>query len=1047
MGCTEQNGIPFSKGQLVVDKNNPSQQGIYTGRCTRAGSQIMVEVQYPNGNTGFRPLGVLEALEPDKVKTLREQFFDGRFGKLSDLKRLITYEKLKGTLHEVIYSMEAAQIDFYPYQFKPVLKFINSPTERLILADEVGLGKTIESGLIWMEMQARYQSNRLLVICPKILAEKWHEELRNKFLLDARIIDFKGFRDEIKELKKNGPDYPFILIGTYSGLRPPKDSRESLNQPPEDKPSEYPKAELLRELRFWDEDYPPLDMVIFDEAHYMRNQATTTFHLGENISASARAVLCVSATPVNNSNIDLHSLLRLIDEDFFATQASFEDLVAMNRPAVHAGNALAQAPVDVETLMTSVQGMAKSRYIKENRLFDQFIKHLESLSHSGFKDVSLLAKCQDIAEKLNLLGAYINRTRRVQVKEERAVRKPHVVALEYTPEEMELYQAILKVVRLRCKKNKKPFHVFQVMGLQLMTASCLPAFSHRILSDELFADENLHQEAFGGEGFEKSSAASISGEDISRIRQLLSYDFEKNDSKFKALVDVLRKEPKEKIIIFAYYRPTLAYLRRRLVALGESVTIIHGGIPIENRWEELDRFKDPNGPRILLASEVGSEGIDLQFCRILVNYDLPWNPMRVEQRIGRIDRVGQKAKSLSIVHFKVSNTIEERIHERLHEKLEAFSSSLGDLDDVIGEEVKQLTIDLLSNELTPEEERNKISQTQTAIENRLVLIKTLEESGDALVALSDYVQKKVEEDRGKGRFVQADELENYVADFFGRYFKGTEVNYNTPFPGCLLIRFSEEARASLGDFIQGDRSLSARPLRQKELALSFSREVLQRLSQKQKRNINFVNHLSPMIRWITKINKDKEHDLYKLAAVTVLKASIPNGVYLYRIERWVMKGLSSVEKLSYAMICLKTGALYSINETEKIFQEVLTSGDDWPYRDYDRDLMMMRFDSLESYMQKMFSEEVTQFEIENESVLQIKTQRVTGIFDRRIEQDKRRLQTLVESGREERVIRMAQGRLNKAQENKAKRLNSLRASAEILPDTEPVAVGLVQVGA
>lgn len=501
MGCTEQDSIPFSEGQLVVDKNNPSQQGTYTGRCNKAGSQLMVEVQYPNGTTRFRPLRVLEALEPDKVKTLREQVSDGRFGKLSDLKRLITYEKLKGTLHEVIYSMEAAQIDFYPYQFKPVLKFINSPTERLILADEVGLGKTIESGLIWVEMQARYQSNRLLVICPKILAEKWKDELRSKFLLDARIVDFNGFREEINELKKNGPDYPFVLIGTYSGLRPPKDSRDSLKQPPEENPSDFPKAQLLRELRFWDEDYLPLDMVIFDEAHYMRNQATTTFHLGENISASARAVLCVSATPVNNSNIDLHSLLRLIDEDFFATQASFEDLVTMNRPAVHAGNALAQAPVDAEMLMTSVHGMSQSEYIKKSPLFNQFLKQLEVLSESKFEDVSLLARCQDIVEKLNLLGGYINRTRRIQVKEERAVRNPHVVVLDYTPEEMDLYQAILKIVRLRCKKNKKPFHVFQVMGLQLMAASCLPAFSSRILSDELFTDDNLHQEAFGGEGF------------------------------------------------------------------------------------------------------------------------------------------------------------------------------------------------------------------------------------------------------------------------------------------------------------------------------------------------------------------------------------------------------------------------------------------------------------------------------------------------------------------------------------------------------------------
>ena len=96
----------------------------------------------------------------------------------------------------------------------------------------------------------------------------------------------------------------------------------------------------------------------------------------------------------------------------------------------------------------------------------------------------------------------------------------------------------------------------------------------------------------------------------------------------------------------------------------------------------------------LLSSEVGSEGIDLQFYRVLVNYDLPWNPMRVEQRIGRIDRVGQQAKKLSIINFKVSDTIEERLYERLHVKLQRFANSLGDLESVIGKEVQKLTIEL-----------------------------------------------------------------------------------------------------------------------------------------------------------------------------------------------------------------------------------------------------------------------------------------------------------------------------------------------------------------
>jgi len=281
----------------------------------------MIQLSYPGGGTSYRPLDALQPMPP--TTTLGQRLQAGQFGKVRDLQRLITYEKLKGTLHEVIYSMEAAQIDFYPYQFKPVLKFINSPTERLIIADEVGLGKTIESALIWTELQAGRQAERLLVICPKTLAEKWREELRSKFLLDARIVGFSDLQSEIADLKRMGPGQPFVLIATYTGLRPPRAELRLLDEPPDVEPPGSAKTSFLREMRHWELGAEPFDMVIFDEAHYMRNPATTTFHLGEALAASAGAVLCVSATPVNNSNTDLHSLLRLIDESFFETQGMF----------------------------------------------------------------------------------------------------------------------------------------------------------------------------------------------------------------------------------------------------------------------------------------------------------------------------------------------------------------------------------------------------------------------------------------------------------------------------------------------------------------------------------------------------------------------------------------------------------------------------------------------------------------------------------------------------------------------------------------------------
>ena len=1035
--------ILFSPGDWVIDKNNPGQPGQYTGNWREAGPHLMVQLSYPGGSTSYRPLACLEPMQRG-IDSLKDRLKAGHFGKLRDLQRLITYEKLKGVLHEVIYSMEAAQIDFYPYQFKPVLKFINSPTERLIIADEVGLGKTIESALIWLELQARRQAKRLLVVCPKILAEKWRDELRIKFLIDARIVDFSDFQQEINYLKTEGPEHSFALIATNTGLRPPRKELKLLDDQPDEQSESSPKTNLLRELRYWPLAFDPMDLVIFDEAHYMRNPATTTFHLGESLAESSGAVLCVSATPVNNSNIDLHSLLRLTDESFFETQGLFEELLEANRPTVQAGNVLSKNPLDRLLLESALEGMSASPFIKKSPLFKQFLEKVEKLNPG---DKAQLAKCQDIAEKLNLLGNYVNRTRRVQVKENRPIREPIVMLVEYSEEEMQLYQTILQLVRARCRKDKRPFHIFQSLGLQLRAASCLPALAKEMRDGRFGDPEDLLYEAMGEETYDGLNYGS-SDEEMSwpDIERLLAYDFEKNDSKYKQLRRMLTElVPDEKALIFAYYRPTLAYLRRRLMEDGITVTVIHGGIPNERRWEEIERFKDPRGPRVLLSSEVGSEGIDLQFCRVMANYDLPWNPMRVEQRIGRIDRVGQQAKKLSIVNFKVRGTIEERLYDRLHVKLERFANSLGDLEAVIGNEVQRLTVELLSKELSTEEELNLMEQSERVIEERLLQIQALEESGDALIALSDYVQRKIEEDRGKGRYLQPEELEDYLTDFFEREFQGCEVNHNTPFEGCIRIRLNSESQLSLSGFIRDDRSLSARPLRQREFNITFKREVRQRLPLNQQRSVHFINHLSPLIRWMTKINRERAHSFFDVSAILVEHPSLPQGDYCYRIERWKLRGLSNREMLAYGIGPLKDSSSYPEDKSEVIVQHLLRQGKDWDYIDCDKNALLDTHSILEKDLAMRFSNAVTDFEAENETAYQIKVQRVRAIFDRRIGQDEQRLRTLREASRDPRVIRMTEGRLQTGIKNKNDRLHVLEEKMAIDMEQAQVAAGVFRV--
>lgn len=1037
--------IPFQPGEWLFDRSNPGKPGQYMGAWRKAGPQLMLQLRYPDGSASWRPIAILERM-PQHGTSLIERLEALQFGGVRDLQRLITYEKLRGTLHEVIYSMEAAEIDFYPYQFKPVLKFINSPTERLIIADEVGLGKTIESALIWTELQARRQAKRLLVVCPKVLAEKWRSELRSKFLLDARTVDFRDLEEEMRELRASGPAHQFVLVASYSGLRPPKAEVRLLDKSSSDEIQCSAKTDFLRGLRQWSHDYSPFDLVIFDEAHYMRNPATTTFHLGESLATSAGAVLCVSATPVNNTNTDLHSLLRLIDESFFETEGLFNDLLQSNRPTVQAGNALARVPVDEAMLRDAVKGMSASRFISKSPLFKQLRELLDRFDPN---DKARLAKCQDLVEKLNLLGSYVNRTRRVQVKENRPLRDPRILSVEYSPQERRLYNAILTIVRRKCQRDKRPFHVFQALGLHLRAASCLPVLAQEIQKGRFGNLEELLSESLGDEITDGIFDNEQEEEwDADEVKELLDYDFEANNGKYRELERILRDlVPNEKVVVFAYYRPTLAYLRRRLAGAGISTTVIHGGVPNDQRWQELERFQNPRGSRILLSSEVGSEGIDLQFCRVIVNYDLPWNPMRVEQRIGRIDRVGQQARRLSIVNFKVKDTIEERLFDRLHAKLERFSNSLGDLEAVIGREVQKLTIELLSKNLSSEEEQRLMEQSDRVIEERLVQIQALEESGDALIAFSDYVQKKITEDRDKGRYIQPEELEDYVTDFFEREFQGSELAHNTPADGCLQIRWSTEAQASLADFIRDDRSISARPLRQREFAMTFRWDVLQRLAPERRRMIHFVNHLSPLMRWITKINRERAHNFYNVSALAVNHPTVAPGDYCYLIERWRLKGLSARETMAYSVALLDSDETLPGEEAESVLRHVLLQGSDWVRVGVSSDVVSRTHTHLERELGKRFDDAATTFCAENETARQIKGQRVKNIFDRRISQDERTLKTLRQAKKNPSIIRATEGRLRTALENKEKKLAELDQGAQIDMERTSVAAGVFRVSA
>jgi superfamily II DNA or RNA helicase len=1039
--------IPFGPGEWVVDLHNPGRPGIFTGKTQQQGPFTLVELEYGPGDRRFRPLDYLESANQGRSNALEERISQGLYGTLADFRRLITFEKLKGTLHEVIYSMEAAQIDFYPYQFKPVVKFIDSPTERMVIADEVGLGKTIEAALIWVELQARKQAKRLLVLCPtQILARKWKDELRAKFIIDARVAKFTDVQDELEELRRKGSSHPFALIATYNGLRPTRKEHRFLDEMPGETERLSPQTRFCQVLRSWDLSYDPFDLVIFDEAHHMRNAGTANFHLGESLSANSGAILCVSATPVNNRNEDLHSILRLIDDDFFRTQALFGQLLEANRPAVQLSNALARSPVDMNLLATALEGLGKSPFVSKSPLFSRLLDMVEKLDMENHAHVS---SCQNIAEKLNLLGNYITRTRRIQVKEHRPVRDPVVLEVNFTEEEMALYKAIVGIVRRRCEIDDRPFHVFQVIGMQMRAASSLAVLAHELKSGKLGDPFDLLCEAFGDDDINGSSVEDLDEEsfDSGGITELLAYDFEGNDSKYQQLErHILENLADEKIVIFSFYRGTLHYLQRRLARAGVDVVLIHGDIKHDERKEIVDSFNSAGGPQVLLSSEVGSEGIDMhEYCRCLVNYDLPWNPMRVEQRIGRIDRVGQKAEKLAVIHLKVKGTIEERVYDRLHHRLEIFANSLGDLESIIGNVVQDLTVELLSNQLTPEQEEQRIEEKERVIQGKLNDLKILEESGEGLLALADYVQKKIDEDRGKGRFVRPDELEVYLQDFFEREFRGTTIDWDSPAAGCITIRPSHLAQQSLSDYIKDDKSLSARPLRQRQFSVTFRKESHKALHGNLRRGVHFANHLSPLIRWMTHIYAQNSHNFFNLSSAVLETDAYPEGCWVYRVERWFLRGLRNQERLAYCAINIQTNEILRSDKAEGLVQETLKAAKEWDFSDFDKQLVVDAHSILTEQLRGNFEETIAEFLADNQHSCQIRTERARNLFDRRISQVEKRLNTLKEKGRSANVIRLMEVQLTNALNNKERKLAEIDRKSRVDCEKSEVAAGIINI--
>ena len=621
----------------------------------------------------------------------------------------LTASLLRNPTLTSLYSLNSGKIDFIPHQFKPVLKFIRSDRPRILIADGVGVGKTIEAGLILRELQARQDINSVLIICPRplISEKKWEDEMSNRFGEDFLPLDGDALRYCIKETDYEGewPDRYQKCIIPYSLF-------DKANVDGNDK-----KNNRLGLLQL---DPPPhFDLIIVDEAHHIRNTNTFAYKAVKMFSENAEAVVFLTATPVQLEYDDLFVLLNLIRPDLFPDKDAFFQIAAPNE-FINKASALVrskkegwQQEANESLLKACTETDWGIQVLSHNPDMKSVLERLERKSISRDERVQLIT---DI-ENLHTFSNIINRTRRRDIGEF-TKRKPVTVEVPLSPAQKILHDEVLDIThqilsQIHCTENTK----FMMTTIRRQTASCIFGLTP-MLEDILYR----HIDEYYEEGY-LASVFDISAREQKPVRERIEDLIEMakvlpdNDPKLQALLGILsdmQAEENNKVMIFSTFRHTLAYLYRSLVGHDLRVGMMHGGVNDEERKLLRFRFElpreDSRAIDVMLFSEIGCEGLDYQFCSCMVNYDLPWNPMRIEQRIGRIDRKGQTSDHVSIFNIITPDTVDYDIYVRCFERINVFEASVGDCEEILGSVARELQ-DIASNfKLSKQEKQERIDQ-------------------------------------------------------------------------------------------------------------------------------------------------------------------------------------------------------------------------------------------------------------------------------------------------------------------------------------------------
>ena len=1051
----------ISPGTFVRLKSDPTRAGmLQEGTRTMAGT-TMAEVRFADGQVSWLPLAALEPV-PSEPEGLTVRFATGRFVEPGWLRRTRTRLRVTGRLSEVVYSMEATETDFYAYQFKPVVKLMNSPTDAMLIADEVGLGKTIEAGLVWTELRARLNCDRLLVVCPKTLCQKWQDELARRFGVEAQVADARTVLGVLQRSRDSGRGY--ALVSSMQGLRPPRDWENAAGDGGNARGSA--RAELADFLSEAEDGEPLIDLLVVDEAHHMRNPATLLHRFGQLANSVASHRLFLSATPIHLRNRDLHSLLAMVDPDTFEFESTVNDLIATNAPIIAARDELLRADASVTDVLERLDEARGHEILRHSKALAQIRETLTRTNLDRSQRSELAARL----ERVNQLANYVTRTRRRDVEEFRVIREPKAPVLEMDADERRFYDEISGIVKDYAWQQDVNERFLLSTPQRLLTSSLAAASAYWTgLMDAAMAeaveetDEDLQNRWFD----DRPLVGRIAG----RARELgMTARLIERDTKYELLIRELRRvweaEPGAKVIVFSSFKPTLHYLRDRLGAEDIGTELLHGSVT-RPRAQVLANFRNDAGIRVLLSSEVGSEGVDLQFSSIVVNYDLPWNPMRLEQRIGRVDRLGQARDKVTILNLIYDDTIDRRIYDRLYERLAIGQRALGAMEAVLGQPIRELTKQLLDPALTDRQKEDAIDQTAQALMNLRQEEDQLESEAGSLVQHGDYILERITESRDQRRWLGADDIQIYVRDRLLADFPGSLIEASPAGSDTFRIELSPDAGVALKAYLarrgqQGRTRLVGGGARQR---YRFTSSVVD-----QDGSVELISQLHPLVRFVAErelhaTTASHAQPVAAIVALKALRAACAAGPYVLAARRWSSgssaAGTMANIQIGYAGASVMTGEPVTAALAERMIDAAAEHGHPMANARMHKHLAaaadVLR-DVVSSELDRRFGEFVTRARAEIEDRVVIRSRSLSRHFEKKLgslrEQQRNlhaRRQAAESLGETRRATNLknlaaAQGtRIEKLSRVLAMRMKELEAQREPLPEEADICCVFLQV--